>query len=137
MKKILVFGTFDILHKGHEHFLREAKKLGGELVVVVGRDANVMKIKRRQPVQDEKTRLSRVQDLPFVDRAVLGKPKPDYITLLKELRPDIICLGYDQDDLGLGSDPWIRKQGIEIRRIGPYRENEFKSSILREKEESG
>ncbi len=137
MKKILVFGTFDILHRGHEHFLKEAKKLGNELIVVVGRDSNVIRFKKKPPVHDEMTRLSNVSSLPYVDRAILGRDDLDYMETLEEVRPEIVCLGYDQHDLGLESDPGVKKLGIEIKRIAPYRENEFKSSIIRNIKESG
>ena len=44
-KKVMVFGTFDIFHKGHENFLKQAKKLGDCLTVVVARDETVLKFK--------------------------------------------------------------------------------------------
>ena len=37
-------GTFDILHMGHIYYLKEAKKLGDELVIVVARDFTVRKL---------------------------------------------------------------------------------------------
>jgi len=43
--KVLAFGTFDILHPGHEFYLKEAKKHGDILDVVVARDSTVEKIK--------------------------------------------------------------------------------------------
>ena len=40
-KKVICFGTFDILHLGHVNFFKQAKSLGDELVVVIARDVNV------------------------------------------------------------------------------------------------
>ncbi|HEY4500387.1 MAG TPA: adenylyltransferase/cytidyltransferase family protein, partial [Candidatus Paceibacterota bacterium] len=48
MKRVMVFGTFDILHPGHLYFLRAAKKLGDYLIVSLARDVNVRKIKGRK-----------------------------------------------------------------------------------------
>lgn len=38
MKKVLTYGTFDLLHPGHIYLLKEAKKLGDELIVGVSTD---------------------------------------------------------------------------------------------------
>ena len=46
--KVLVFGTFDIFHKGHEYFLSEAAK-HGSLNVVVARDLTTYEVKGRFP----------------------------------------------------------------------------------------
>ena len=43
MKKVMTFGSFDVLHKGHEHYLKEAKSYGDYLIVVVARDENILK----------------------------------------------------------------------------------------------
>ena len=43
MKKVMVFGTFDIIHPGHIHLLKEAKEYGDFLIAVIGRDATVCK----------------------------------------------------------------------------------------------
>ena len=66
----MVFGTFDLIHKGHLYFLRQAKKQGGksaQLVVSIARDINVKKIKRAKPVFNEKQRLANVIDLFFFE----------------------------------------------------------------------
>ena len=39
-KKVLVGGCFNLIHPGHIYFLKEAKKLGGELIVVLANDKN-------------------------------------------------------------------------------------------------
>ncbi|MCD4694128.1 adenylyltransferase/cytidyltransferase family protein, partial [bacterium] len=53
MIKVMCFGTFDNLHLGHLFYLKEAKKFGDYLVVVIARDNNVKKIKGRCPREDE------------------------------------------------------------------------------------
>ena len=94
MVRVMATGTFDILHMGHIYFLREAKKLGDELVVVVACDNTVRKLKH-EPVTPEQLRLGIVKELRMVDHAVIGKEN-DMYEIVSELNPDIIALGYDQ-----------------------------------------
>ncbi len=101
-KKVLAAGCFDLLHYGHLKYLEEAKKLGGEgaeLVVVVARDKTIMKRKGHPPVMNEEHRRALVGSLKPVDRAILGGPDLDTAHVIKEVKPDIIALGYDQGDL--------------------------------------
>ena len=95
-KKVLAFGTFDIFHKGHEFYLKEAKKHGNTLNVVVARDSTVKQIKGKYPLNNELKRLAKIQNLDYVDDAFLGYEEDKY-KIIKELRPDVICLGYDQN----------------------------------------
>ncbi|MEM3661293.1 MAG: adenylyltransferase/cytidyltransferase family protein, partial [Candidatus Micrarchaeaceae archaeon] len=53
---MMATGVFDIINPGHIYFLKEAKKLGDELVVVVARDSTAKKLKHR-PLMNEDTRL--------------------------------------------------------------------------------
>ena len=45
-KIVMVAGTFDLIHPGHLYLIQEARKLG-KVVVVVGRDKNVERVKGR------------------------------------------------------------------------------------------
>ena len=56
MKRVVATGTFDGIHKGHEFFLSEAKKLGDWLGVVIARDATVKQVKGRTPIRNQKQR---------------------------------------------------------------------------------
>ncbi|MBN1940819.1 MAG: FAD synthase [Candidatus Diapherotrites archaeon] len=96
MKKVMVFGTFDVIHRGHLRYLREAKKFGDYLIVVVSRDINALKIKGKKPVHNEQERLNSVQGLPMVAKAVLGDVEPRSWLVIKKHRPVVIALGYDQ-----------------------------------------
>jgi cytidyltransferase-like protein len=123
MKKIMVFGTFDRLHKGHIHFFKQARKYGDFLIAVVARDKNVKIIKGKLPRDQEKIRLSNVKK--FADKAILGSLKKGYDHINK-LKPDRICLGYDQEaDLKK-----LKEFKIPIKRLKSHKPHKYKSSLM-------
>ena len=87
-------GTFDLLHMGHIYYLKEAKKLGDRLIVVVACNETVQKLKH-EPVTSEQLRLGLIKELKVVDEAYLGR-KDDMYAIVEELQPYIIALGFDQ-----------------------------------------
>ncbi|ADG12722.1 adenylyltransferase/cytidyltransferase family protein [Methanocaldococcus infernus] len=95
MKRVVAAGTFDILHPGHYEFLKFAKSLGDELIVIVARDKTVEKIKGRKPIIPEEQRRAMVEALKPVDKAILGSLNNKLEPII-ELKPDIIVLGPDQ-----------------------------------------
>jgi len=112
-------GVFDLLHPGHLYYLKEAKKLGDELVVVVATDNTVRK-RKHEPITPQDMRLEMVEALKPVDMAVLGH-EDDMFRTVEELKPDIIALGYDQDfdEEKLRASLKERGMDIEVVRIGP------------------
>jgi len=133
MKKVMAFGSFDIVHEGHKHYLREAKSFGDYLIVIVARDENILKFKGRKPKNDENHRLNEIKKLDFVDETVLGH-KDDILEVLEEFKPDVICLGYDQktvDDGKLREELKKRNLNAEIVRAKPFKEDVYKSSKLK------
>jgi FAD synthetase len=93
MKTVMAQGTFDILHPGHIHYLRESAKLGDELVVVISRDSRVEE--RKDLVFSEDERKEMVEALKPVDKIFLGSETDIYETVEK-VDPEVITLGYDQ-----------------------------------------
>ena len=61
MKKVIVFGTFDVVHQGHIHMLKEAREYGDFLIVVVARDDIVCEIKGKKPTNNEDKRFENIQ----------------------------------------------------------------------------
>ncbi len=126
-KTVLATGVFDLLHLGHLRFLEESKKKGGpkcRLVVVVARDKTVIRRKRKGPVIPEDQRRELVAALRVVDRAILGREEIDLLGVLKEVKPDIVSVGYDQDEIRDAVTRVIRNQNllirvVRIRRFGP------------------
>jgi 3,4-dihydroxy 2-butanone 4-phosphate synthase len=93
-KRVMASGVFDLMHPGHLHFLRKARELGDELIVIVARDMTVQGLKRH-PIVNEKARREMVAAVKWVDAAVLGY-ETDQHRIVHEVQPDIIALGYDQ-----------------------------------------
>lgn len=106
----MCFGAFDGLHPGHLDFFRQAKKYGNYLIVSVGTDRNVKKIKGKKPLFNQEQRLQLVTQCRMVDRSVIGAEK-DFFKEIKKYMPDVICLGYDQ---------WVTVEDVkaELARVG-------------------
>jgi len=113
-------GTFDLLHMGHIYFLKEAKKLGDTLCVVVATDATVRKLKH-EPVNPEEIRLNLIKEVKVVDEAYLGH-EDDIYAIVEEIKPDIIALGYDQihDENKIRSELKNRKLKAKVIRLSEY-----------------
>ena len=94
-KIVLAGGVFDIIHPGHIHTLNAAKALGGILVVAIATDKTAEKMKKRSPLHSQELRRELVSCLSMVDKAIVGH-EDDIFQTVKEVKPNIIVLGYDQ-----------------------------------------
>jgi FAD synthetase len=131
IKIIMATGTFDIIHPGHGYYLEESKKVGGKdskLVVVVARDSTV-RSKKRVPVVDEKQRLEVVKMIKFVNEAYLGNEN-DMFKIVKEIKPDIITIGSDQnyDITNLKKELTDRGINTEVVKIEGYKKGQLDST---------
>ncbi|WP_456329656.1 adenylyltransferase/cytidyltransferase family protein [Archaeoglobus sp.] len=115
-RRVVATGTFDIIHPGHVTFLREAKKLGDELIVIVAREKNVRH--KPKPVVPEEQRRRVVEAIKYVDKAILGDEE-DMFRPIMELKPDVIVLGHDQhfDEEWLKEEFKKRNLNCEVVRI--------------------
>lgn len=130
----MVFGTFDILHPGHIYFLKEAKKMGSRLIVVVARDENVIKLKGKRPLYNCKQRINQIKKTHLADKIISGD-LIDIFKCIKVEKPDIIALGYDQKYFIFELKQFIKKreEKIKIMKIGSYYPSRYKSSIIKNK----
>jgi len=93
MRRVVAQGTFDILHPGHVHYLRESASMGDELHVIVARSSNVTH--KAGPVIPDRQRVEMVEVLDPVDEAHLGHPD-DIFVPIERIAPSVIVLGHDQ-----------------------------------------
>jgi FAD synthetase len=132
-KVVLASGVFDLLHLGHVKFLEGAKKAGGKnakLVVIIARDSTVEKAKGRKPIMSENQRCTLVESLKVVDEAVLGYRNFDIGEVIENVKPDVIALGYDQDEMEKEVRNYVDKHKLNIKivRIGKFEEYTLDSS---------
>ena len=130
----LTFGSFDILHRGHQYYLSEAKKYTRHLITVIARDETIERFKWKKPCFSEEKRVDEVKKL-WLSEVYLWERENPFIWLEK-YKPKVILLGYDQWGRFVEALPskleelWLGD--TKIIRIGSFEPEKFKSSLLRE-----
>ena len=113
-KLVCVSGGFDPLHIGHIRYFKEAKKLGGKLIVILNSDKFLKKKKRRtfMPYEERKEVLLAVR---YVDQVVKCIDKDQTVCkTLKSIKPDIFAKGGDRTLGNIPEREICRKLGIEM-----------------------
>ncbi len=116
----LVFtnGCFDILHRGHVHYLQTAAALGNGLVVAVNSDESVRSLKKghERPINPLNDRMAVLAALRMVD-GVIAFSQATPIDLINAIRPDYLVKGGDwavEDIVGARE---VRSWGGEVHSI--------------------
>lgn len=88
-------GCFDLLHEGHLHLLKEAKKLGTILLVAVNEDASVQRLKgNARPIESLEIRIQKLAEISEVDYIISFSEDTPY-SLIKTIQPNILVKGGD------------------------------------------
>ncbi|MBI1908030.1 adenylyltransferase/cytidyltransferase family protein [Candidatus Uhrbacteria bacterium] len=133
MNRVMVFGAFDGLHPGHEHFLTQAKSYGESLTVVLATDATIARLKGRAPVHPFAERSAALLASGLVDEVVAGDDAEGVYTAAAEQKPDTVVFGYDQEALKKDFIAWITRRGIGANIIvaAAHEPETYKSSLRR------
>jgi FAD synthetase len=133
--RVMVFGTFDDLHPGHEYVFQQALERShigdpdsdSGVWAVVARDANVVKIKGRAPLQTEAERMEAIAK-KFPDVHIMLGSDGDFLQPVRDVQPDLIVLGYDQK-----FPPHVSEHdlGVPIERLESFHPEVHKSSLRR------
>lgn len=94
MKRVLTYGTFDLLHYGHIRLLERAKKLGDYLIVALSTD-EFNAIKGKKAYHDYKTRKKMLEALRYVDLVIPEESWKQKIDDVKNYKVDIVVMGSD------------------------------------------
>jgi D-beta-D-heptose 7-phosphate kinase/D-beta-D-heptose 1-phosphate adenosyltransferase len=117
--KIIVNGTFDILHRGHLEMLEYASELGS-LLVCIDSDSRVKQLKGpSRPVNCQDDRMYMLESLKFVDWVKVFSSEQDLIDIIKDYQPDIMVKGSDYKNKPIVGEHLIK----EIKfydRVEPY-----------------
>lgn len=94
MKKVLTYGTFDLLHKGHVHLLQRARALGDYLIVGVSTDTfNALKGKTAYTSWEDRKFI--LEALSCVDEVIPESHWEQKIEDIKEKEVDLFVMGED------------------------------------------
>ena len=95
-KKIIVNGTFDILHVGHIALLEYARSLGDQLLVCIDSDRRVKELKgESRPINNQYDRIRMLCALRCVDMVWMFDSEQNLINQIKLYEPDIMVKGSD------------------------------------------
>ena len=119
--RVMVNGTFDILHRGHIELLNFAKSKGNQLLVAIDTDRRVRELKgETRPVNNQEDRKFHLENLKAVDGVMLFDSKEDLIEIMKGWQPDIYVKGSDWKKDKPSTAEQYCKEVIYYDRVGDY-----------------
>ncbi|MBR3739386.1 MAG: glycerol-3-phosphate cytidylyltransferase [Clostridia bacterium] len=126
MKRVITYGTFDLLHYGHINLLRRAKALGDYLIVAVSSDAFNRNEKHKQSYFSYDERKALVEAIRYVDLVIPEESWEQKKTDVHEYNIDTFVIGDDWS----GKFDFLKEEGVEVVYLP--RTPEISSSLIRE-----
>ena len=110
MKRVITYGTFDLLHYGHINLLKRAKALGDYLIVAVSTDDFNMNSKKKMSYFNFDQRKSLVEAIRYVDLVIPEKSWDQKISDIHEYHVDVFVIGDDWR----GKFDFLKDEGVEV-----------------------
>ncbi len=110
MKRVVTYGTFDMLHYGHINLLRRAKGLGDYLIVAVSTDEFNLKQKQKKCYFSYEQRKALVEAIRYVDLVIPEESWEQKIADAHEYHVDIFVIGEDWR----GKFDFLKEEGVEV-----------------------
>jgi glycerol-3-phosphate cytidylyltransferase len=110
MKKVITYGTFDLLHYGHINLLRRAKSLGDYLVVGLSTDEFNNKEKNKECYFDYENRKLLLDAVRYVDLVIPEENWEQKISDIQKYNIDVFVIGDDWK----GKFDYLKDIGVEV-----------------------
>lgn len=110
MKRVITYGTFDMLHYGHINLLRRAKELGDYLIVAVSTDEFNDKCKSKKCYFSYEKRKTLVEAVRYVDLVIPEESWDQKIKDVHDYHIDTFVIGDDWK----GKFDFLEDEGIEV-----------------------
>ncbi len=94
MKRVLTYGTYDLLHYGHIRLLKRAKALGDYLIVALSTD-EFNAVKGKKAYHNYETRKEMLESIRYVDLVIPEKNWEQKINDVQEYKVDVVVMGSD------------------------------------------
>ena len=123
-------GCFDLIHQGHIHYLKEARKQCDFLILGLNSDISIKKIKGKdRPIVNEIERSEVLKNFNFIDRIIIFNEETP-IKLIKKLKPHIIFKGDDYKPKDVVGFKELKNWGGQVKLIKCVR-GKSTSNIIR------
>lgn len=110
MKRIITYGTFDLLHYGHINLLKRAKSLGDYLIVVLSTDEFNSEEKGRTTYFNYNQRKQLLESIRYVDLVIPEESWEQKINDIREYHIDTFVMGDDWK----GKFDYLIKEGVDV-----------------------
>ena len=110
MKRVITYGTFDLLHYGHINLLRRAKQQGDYLIVALSTDEFNWNEKRKKCYFSYEQRKALLEAIRYVDLVIPEENWEQKITDVKEFRVDTFVMGDDWK----GKFDFLKEEGVDV-----------------------
>ena len=136
-KKIaLTNGCFDILHVGHIHSFREAKKHSDVLIVALNSDDSVRSLKgKARPFVPEAQRAEVLAAINYVDYVVIFN-ELDPLAIITDLKPDVLVKGEDWAEGTIIGQDVVENRGGKVIRV-PLKKGVSTTNLIKKIKTSG
>lgn len=110
MKRVITYGTFDLLHYGHINLFKRAKELGDYLIVAVSTDKFNSVEKNKKAYFSFEERKQFVEAISYVDMVIPEESWEQKISDINKYDIDVFVIGDDWK----GKFDYLRNEGIEV-----------------------
>ncbi len=132
MKIVLVFGSFDGLHPGHESLLRQARNYGERVVAALAPDTVIERLKGHQPKYLFEERQDALLVSGLVDQIATSDKEEGVYRVLGRVHPDVVAFGYDQIELRENFLKFLERTGKQVKvvTLKAFEPDKYKSSKI-------
>ena len=110
MKRVITYGTFDLLHYGHINLLRRAKALGDYLIVALSTDESNLKEKNKKTYFSYEQRKQLLESIRYVDLVIPERSWQQKRSDIHEYHVDTFVIGDDWR----GKFDFLKEEGAEV-----------------------
>lgn len=110
MKRVITYGTFDLLHYGHINLLQRAKQQGDYLIVALSTDEFNWNAKQKKCYFPYETRKALLESVRYVDLVIPEESWDQKRSDVHEYHIDTFVMGDDW----LGKFDFLKEEGCEV-----------------------
>lgn len=110
MRRVITYGTFDLLHYGHISLLQRARQLGDYLIVALSTDEFNWKEKQKKSYFSYERRKMLLESIRYVDMVIPETCWEQKVSDVREYDIDVFVIGDDW----MGKFDFLKKEGVEV-----------------------